>query len=38
VKANVVSTSLPGVNSLAMLGIVLLVLLMRPQGILGRAA
>jgi branched-chain amino acid transport system permease protein len=37
VKANVISTSLPGVNSLAMLGIVLLVLLVRPQGILGRA-
>jgi branched-chain amino acid transport system permease protein len=37
VKANVISTSLPGVNSVAMLGIVLVVLLVRPQGILGRA-
>lgn len=37
VKANIVSTSLPGVNAVAMLAIVLLVLLVRPQGILGRA-
>jgi branched-chain amino acid transport system permease protein len=37
-KAHIVASWLPGVQSVAMLGIVLVVLLLRPQGLLGRTA
>jgi branched-chain amino acid transport system permease protein len=37
-KAHLVTTALPGVQSVAMLAIVLAVLLLRPQGLLGRTA